>query len=104
MVGEIYLILDTNIWLYLANNLDPYNARSDEETHFLLYEKLEKLVLDRSIKILINDIILDEWKRNKAQTLLSVQKHSNKLKTDIDSLQRIQSILGSENARNMELI
>lgn len=76
----IYLILDTNIWLYLANGLNPLADNRDDDLHFQLLEELKKLKSNNEICILINEIIIEEWKRNKEHTRLKIKKLTNKIK------------------------
>ncbi len=89
----IYLILDSNTWIYLANNKDPLSDNSQEDLHFKLFEKLLQKVEDGSIKILVNDIIEKEWIRNKQSTSELIIKYKNKLKHDLEILKRIQGSL-----------
>lgn len=56
----IYLILDTNTWIYLANSKDPLTENFHDGLHFRLFEKLGEKVKDGSVQILINDIIEKE--------------------------------------------
>lgn len=52
------IALDTNIWIYLT-----------KETFYELWLKLKKGKEDGDFEIIINDIILKEWARNKATTI-----------------------------------
>lgn len=74
----IYLILDTNIWLYLANGFNPDTAKHDA-LHFELLAELKKLKEKGEICILINDIVVEEWKRNKEHSKLKIKQLTNKL-------------------------
>ena len=74
----IYLIFDTNVWLYLANGLDPATG-NHTENHFELLEKLELHTNKREIKVLINEIIISEFEKNKNHTRTLIQKLKNKL-------------------------
>jgi len=76
----IYLIFDTNIWLYLANGLciDETNKFYDKE-HFCFLNKLKTLKKDNDVVILTNEIILKEWERNKSTAYLNIKKLKNKL-------------------------
>jgi hypothetical protein len=85
----IYLILDTNTWIYLANGKDPITDNSNEEYHFLLFEKLKQKVDDGTVKILINEIIEQEWKRNKNNTFELIKLLKNRLKSQIKNLKSI---------------
>lgn len=55
------LVLDTNIWIYLTKeNYEP------------LYESLRQKVADKEVEILVNDVIILEWYRNKEKTIKSL--------------------------------
>lgn len=70
----IYLALDTNIWLYLANGLDPVSNKEHGNHHFELLDKLRDLVHSKEILVLINEVIIKEWERNKEHTKHRVDK------------------------------
>ena len=59
----IYLVLDTNIWLYLANGYD--REQFDKNLHFDFLKTLEEPDERKEICILVNDIIISEWNRHK---------------------------------------
>ena len=59
------IVLDTNIWIYLT-----------KDTFYHLWIKLKGMAIYEEIEIIVNDIILLEWKRNKSNTI-------NKLSTSI---------------------
>lgn len=61
------IALDTNIWIYLTKeNYEP------------LFESLKQKVVDGDVEILVNEVIILEWKRNKDNTI-------NKLVESIDN-------------------
>jgi hypothetical protein len=70
----IYIIFDTNIWLYLANGLDTATNNYFQKHHFELLAKLEEFTEKGEILILINDVIIEEWKRNKASAYEQIKK------------------------------
>lgn len=80
----IYAILDTNIWVYLANGYDSESENHDSglyrDNHVLLFNKLREKVQNSELKILINDVIIDEWTRNKdnAQKLVELLEKKKK--------------------------
>jgi len=59
----IYLILDTNYWIYLAKGEHPK-----------VFDRLKKDILGKKFQILINHIIIDEWNRNKNDIISEIQK------------------------------
>jgi hypothetical protein len=68
----IYIVFDTNIWVYLANGYDSekenYYQGVFSEHHFDLLEILKKKVDNGDFKILVNDLFFKEWERNKHTT------------------------------------
>lgn len=75
----IYLILDTNIWVYLANGLDPITNKHHDNLHFDLLKALKEHKQNNDICILINDIVIEEWERNKEHCKLKLKKLNNKV-------------------------
>lgn len=75
----VYLIFDTNIWIYLANGHDPLANSDNSNKHFEFLETLEYLRNTDKISILINDIIIDEWNRNKQNVFQKINKLQRKL-------------------------
>jgi len=75
----VYLIFDTNIWIYLANGHDPLSNSDNSNKHFEFLETLEVLRNENKIRILINDIIIEEWKRNKQNVFQKINKLQRKL-------------------------
>lgn len=65
----IYLILDTNIWIYLANGYDITKDKGFEPinsvAHFLLFETLIEKSYNEEIILLTNEIIESEWNRHR---------------------------------------
>lgn len=78
----IFLILDTNIWLYLANGLDTITSAYHKSLHFELLQRLKELVSRREVVILKNSIIVSEWNRNKGHAYEQVSR----LKSQADSI------------------
>ena len=52
------IVLDTNIWIYLT-----------KDTYQSLWNKFKEMKDNDEIKILVNDVIIKEWDRNKANTI-----------------------------------
>lgn len=75
----VYLIFDTNIWIYLANGLDTKSNKYQDNHHFELLRELMDKHEQGDICILVNELIFDEWKRNKKHTETKVVQLQNKL-------------------------
>jgi len=88
----IYLILDTNTWIYLANGAD-LSGKFHESAHFSLLEKLTQKIDDGSVEILITDVILEEWNRNKQTTNALIEKLKGRLRNAETVLGDIQEKL-----------
>ncbi|HMK17148.1 MAG TPA: PIN domain-containing protein [Chitinophagaceae bacterium] len=115
----IYLVLDTNNWIYLANGLDPISNKHHDNLHFELLQSLIDLTNDKKVQVLVNDIILQEWDRNKMHCYTKIKTLEHKLankentfkdiekysKSDVLKLQKEYSEgLESEIQRNKEHI
>jgi len=92
----IYLILDTNIWLYLANGLDPITSKHHDDLHFTLLEGLKELKNNNDVIILVNEIIIEEWKRNKEHSKAKIKKLKYKLENPDSSLIELRKYVRSQ--------
>lgn len=105
----IYIVFDTNIWVYLANGYDSekgnYFSGMFSEHHFELLKKIKEKTSTGKYRILINDIIIKEWQRNQQNTEELINCLS-KRKTEIDnSLKLIKAFLSeSDYETQKELI
>ncbi|WP_149915499.1 PIN domain-containing protein [Sphingobacterium cavernae] len=85
----IYLLFDTNIWIYLANGFDPITKNKSQQFSEKLTEKLFELLDNNRVGILKSDIIIDEWQRNQINVekliahLESKRKNEKKILEDI---------------------
>ena len=75
----IYLILDTNNWIYLANGLDPISNKHHDDLHYELLKSLKELKDKNQAQVIINDIIVTEWNRNKEHCKAKIKKLEQKL-------------------------
>lgn len=92
----IYLILDTNVWLYLANGYDPISEKHHDDLHFNFLSSLKKLKDNGDIRILVNEIIFKEWERNRENSKLKIQNLSTKLKNPESAFSFIKKYVKSE--------
>jgi len=92
----MYLILDTNIWIYLANGFNPETNNYEDGLHFKILGSLKHLVSIGKIKLLTNDLILEEWGRNRQQRFLLIEKHRKTLEGQINNLKSIKKKLDQE--------
>lgn len=74
----IYLVIDTNIWLYLANGLDTSTGKHSEDQHIKLLEELKQLKDKNDICIIVNDVVYTEWQRNKEHSKIKIEKLKRK--------------------------
>lgn len=76
------IALDTNIWIYLTKN-----------TFYELWIKFKEMKENGEIRIIVNDIILNEWKRNKEVTIKSL---TNNIKNEYKSALNLANYLPVE--------
>lgn len=80
----IYIVFDTNIWVYLANGYDSekenYYQGVFSEHHFELLSTLKDKVKKNDFQILVNYLIFKEWERNKhnAEALINFLEQRKK--------------------------
>lgn len=75
----IYLILDTNNWIYLANGLDPISNKHHDDLHYELLKSLKELKDKNQAQVIVNDIIVTEWNMNKEHCKAKIKKLEQKL-------------------------
>lgn len=88
-----YLILDTNIWIYLANSYNPKHKNYENGLHFKLVESLKKLIDSEDLVILTNDIIIEEWNRNKEAAKKLIEKYRITVEGNKNSITNIKKML-----------
>lgn len=76
------IALDTNIWIYLTN-----------DTFFDLWNKFKEMQNNGEIRIIVNDIIIKEWHRNKPTTIKNL---TNNIKSEYKSAQNLSNYLSGE--------
>ena len=92
----IYLIIDTNIWVYLANGLDISTKKHSDAYHFKLLDELKQLKDKKEICIIVNDVVFEEWKRNKKSCESKMDKLKNKAKCSESIFGDIAKYSGSD--------
>lgn len=92
----IYLILDTNIWIYLANGLDTNTNKYDDNLHFQLLAELSRLKVKGDICLLINDVIVEEINRNKENSLSKIKQLEKKLSSSSSTFGSIKKYVKSD--------
>lgn len=93
-MNKTYIFLDTNNWIYLSNGFNVYSSKY-EELHIKVFEIIEKRVKDNSIVFLTNDIIIQEWERNKSQASKQITDFKNKFDGHKDHLKAIEKFIGT---------
>lgn len=86
----IYLILDTNNWIYLANGLDPISNKHHDDLHYELLKSLKELKDKNQAQVIINEIIVIEWNRNKEHCKAKIKKLEQKLANKDNSFKEIE--------------
>ncbi|SDC24786.1 PIN domain-containing protein [Williamwhitmania taraxaci] len=72
------IALDTNIWIYLT-----------KDTFFELWTKFKEMKENGEVKVLVNDIILKEWARNKPTTIKTL---TNNIKNEYKSALNLSAL------------
>ncbi|SDP91312.1 hypothetical protein SAMN05428975_3547 [Mucilaginibacter sp. OK268] len=84
----ITLVLDTNIWIYLT-----------KEIFHELWTKLKEEKEKEGYTVLVNDIILLEWERNKAKTISNL---ADSIKTEYQSAKNLAKFLTGDAKNKFE--
>jgi hypothetical protein len=98
-----YIFLDTNNWIYLSNGFNILSNKHDE-LHFKLFDFIKKHTANNNLVFLVNDIVFDEWERNKDSTENQIKNLINKLKSYNKNLNLIKPILNGEDDDTIEVL
>lgn len=90
-----YIFLDTNNWIYLSNGFNVLSQKHDE-LHLKIFEVILRRVQEGLLIFLTNDIVIDEWKRNKSSAEKQIKELSNKYKSYSDALNSIVNFIDEE--------
>lgn len=80
------IAIDTNIWIYLT-----------KDTFFELWTKFKEMKESGEIKVIVNDIILKEWARNKPTTIKTL---TNNIKNEYKSALNLSNYLQGDAKSN----
>ena len=87
---KVYVFLDTNNWIYLCNGFDTRSG-DHGDLHFKLFEFLEQQVDQGRLVVLVNNIILEEFERNKNRSqekIKDIEKKADGHKGNLKSLKK----------------
>jgi hypothetical protein len=82
----VNLILDTQIWIYLAKGFNQDTKIKDEEAHFLMVKWILEKIEAKKCRIFSNYIIKIEWKRNKMvcnERIVSLERQITNKKNEL---------------------
>ena len=82
------IALDTNIWIYLT-----------KDTFHELWLRFKQMQESGEIKVIVNDVILKEWTRNKQNTIASL---TNAIKNEYKTASNLSNYLTGEAKQNFE--
>lgn len=97
-----FIFLDTNNWIYLSNGFNILSNKHDE-LHLKIFEFIGKRVEEGSLTFLVNDIILEEWRRNNIQAEKQIKEIENKYKSYLECLKSIKEFTQSEQKELIEI-
>lgn len=91
MLDLQYLILDTNIWIYISNG-NTFKDAKKNNTHIKVFEQIKKLGESGTISILTNPIVDNELKRNensKHSLVKSLNDQKQSLENELKNKQKL---------------
>lgn len=91
-----YIFLDTNNWIYLSNGFDIY-ARKHSDLSLRIFEIIKKRVEENNLTFLTNDIVLEEWERNKSQASQQIKELEKKINGYRGSLKSMHEFISDKN-------
>ncbi len=91
----VYLIIDTNTWLYLANCFDTISCKIDSHSgkHINVFDQIKQKSNTAEFTVLVTDIILFEWEKNKQTAKLHINQLEAQKKIEIAEVVKIKSTL-----------
>jgi len=87
----IYLILDTNYWIYLAKGEHPK-----------VFDKLKQFIDEKKVEILVNQVIIDEWNKNRDDTIRDIEKRIRNQAVSAENLSEF--LIGDDKATFKQII
>ena len=94
-------ILDTNVWIYICNTHSFQKDETGQYPHIKMFNSLKELVDNEDLKILTNDLIIEEWNRNKAAT----RKYINRLNGElVEKRNRLKMKIKNNSEESAQLI
>ncbi|PZR16204.1 MAG: hypothetical protein DI539_17895 [Flavobacterium psychrophilum] len=90
-----YIFLDTNNWIYLSNGFNVLSNKHDE-LHLKIFEIIQRRAEEGLLIFLINEIVVEEWKRNKSSTEQQIKDLNNKYKSYSEALGSVRNFIGEE--------
>jgi hypothetical protein len=98
-----YIFLDTNNWIYLSNGFNTQSNKHDE-LHFKIFDLFRKRVNDGSITVLVNQLVLEEWKKNKQHCKNQVDELIRTHQGYRNTIKSIGRLTGEETTVAIDLI
>jgi hypothetical protein len=97
----IFLIVDTNTWLYLANSKNPDTGNFEDGHHIKLLDSLIKKIDSGEVELLLCPIIETEWKRNRSIAEELIKKYQNESKSYKDVIDKIGKSLNEPDRNSL---
>jgi hypothetical protein len=100
----IYLVVDTNNWIYLANSKNPDTGKFEDERHMHLLGLLIDRVNKGDVEVLLCDIVEKEWERNKSAQESLIAKYQNENEAYKSIIKKMRLLLDEEDAKDLSNI
>ncbi|WP_298156180.1 PIN domain-containing protein [Flavobacterium sp.] len=98
----INLILDTQTWIYLANGFNQSSSKYEDGQHFKLYQKIEDFRKKKQIKLIVNEVVVEEWNRNKKSTLHLIEKHTKTMEGNANAVKNMKQYLSEDGKSQLD--
>ncbi|MCX2492623.1 PIN domain-containing protein [Pedobacter sp. PF22-3] len=99
----VYVFLDTNNWIYLANGFDIYSKKHGD-LHLKIFETIEEKSNDGTYVFLVNEIVLKEFERNKNQTEAKIDDIQKKAAHHVSNLKPIKELFDGDDLTKLNEI
>jgi hypothetical protein len=92
----IYLIVDTNNWIYLASSKNPDTGNLEDGRHIKLFNTLMEKIDGDEVELLVCEVIEAEWNRNKVSAEELIRKYQNEREACKGVIKKIATSLNEE--------
>jgi hypothetical protein len=97
----VYLIVDTNNWIYLANSKNPDTGNFEDGRHIHLLSLLIEKITNGEVELLLCEIVEKEWERNKSAQESLIERYQNEREGCRNIIKKMRQHLDENDAKTL---